>query len=126
MDASYPFRQIAATQAEAGRPLNYYLSPAENGGEPPGRWTGENLARLGFTAGQVVDRAVFVPLYEQHIDPQDPTGKTRLGNKPQQFASWGEIYEGMLAAEPAASPPRRQELKAQARAGTRHAGRSWD
>ena len=125
-DASYPFRAIAATQAEAVNPLNYYLSPAESGGEPPGRWAGENLPRLGFQAGQVVDRAVFVPLYEQHTDLRDASGKTRLGNKPQQFASWGEIYEGMLAAEPAASPARRAELKAQAKATTRHAVPFWD
>ena len=57
-------------------------------------------AAAGFPAGQVVDRAVFVPLYEQHTDPRDPSGKTRLGNEPQQFASGDDIYEQLLAAEP--------------------------
>ena len=46
-DASYPWRQIGtAAQAErAGQPGGrYYLSPAEKGGEPPGRWRGNGLA----------------------------------------------------------------------------------
>jgi hypothetical protein len=49
-DPSYPWRQIGtspeATQAgPAG--VAYYLSPAEKGGEPPGRWRGAGIAVLG-------------------------------------------------------------------------------
>src|SRR6266571_7738713 len=80
-DASYPWREIgtAGAAAAAASPLEYYLAPADKGGEPPGRWAGRGLATLGFTAGGVIDRAVFEPLYGQHADPRDPSGATRLG-----------------------------------------------
>ena len=48
-DASYPWRQIgtSAGPAQAGQTgAGYYLSPAEKGGEPPGRWHGGGLAAL--------------------------------------------------------------------------------
>src|SRR6266516_1539065 len=95
VDASYPWLVIGPASAETGlrSPLEYYLAPADKGGEPPGRWAGRGLAVLGFTAGGVIDRAVFEPLYGQHADPRDPSGATRLGRAPQQFASEEEIYQ---------------------------------
>ena len=42
-DASYPWRQIGTSEPgrpRAARGAAYYLSPAEKGGEPPGRWQG--------------------------------------------------------------------------------------
>jgi hypothetical protein len=83
-DAAYPWRQIGTGPLPAASsPLEYYLAPADKGGEPAGRWAGRGLQVLGFTAGQVIDRGVFEPLYGQHLDPRDPrrwsTCRTRRG-----------------------------------------------
>ena len=91
-DASYPWREIGTGQhVQPAGGLDYYLAPADKGGEPAGRWAGRGLPALGFTAGQVIDRAVFEPLYGQHLDPRDPTGQTRLGraaSAPPVQAAW--------------------------------------
>ena len=121
-DASYPWRQIGTTAqpGQAAKPrTDYYLSPAEKGGEPPGQWRGAGLADLGFRNGQVIDRAVFERLYGHFLDPRDPAGETRLGRKPQQFRSAAEIYAVLLALEPDATAERRAELLAEARAQVR-------
>jgi hypothetical protein len=121
-DASYPWRQIgtAATPDQAARPrTDYYLSPAEKGGEPPGQWRGTGLADLGLRDGQVIDRAVFERLYGQFLDPRDPAGQARLGRMPQQFRSGSEIYAVLAALEPEATAERRAELLAEARAQVR-------
>jgi hypothetical protein len=70
----------------------YYLSPAEKGGEPPGRWHGAGLTELGFHDGHIIDRKVFEALYGHFTDPLDPTGQTRLGPSPQRFRSAEEIH----------------------------------
>jgi hypothetical protein len=127
-DASYPWRQIGtgATGQEQKPPLDYYLAPAQGGGEPPGRWIGRGLATLGFTPGQVIDRGAFEKLFGEHLDPRDPSGQTRLGRAAQQFASEDDIYAALVAAEPHASDARRAELRVQARAQARHAVPFWD
>jgi hypothetical protein len=125
-DPSYPWRQIRVAHAAAVSPLDYYLAPADKGGEPPGRWTGRGLTVLGFAAGQVIDRAVFEPLFGRHSDPRDPSGKTRLGRAPQRFAPEADIYGELAAAEPHASEGRRAELRTLARAQARHAVPFWD
>jgi hypothetical protein len=82
-DASYPWKQIGVAECGQDRAgsagAGYYLSPAERGGEPPGVWTGKGVAELGLRPGGIVDRAVFEPLFGQHLDPRDPTGQARLG-----------------------------------------------
>jgi len=125
-DASYPWREIGTGDAAATSPLDYYLVPADKGGEPPGRWAGRGLDVLGFTAGAVIDRKVFEPLFGQHTDPRDPSGRTRLGRAPQQFSSEEDIYRELVAAEPHATEARRAELRTLARAQTRHAVPFWD
>ena len=118
-DASYPWRQIG-TAAEPGKsPADYYLSPAEKGGEPPGIWHGGGLAELGLQDGQVIDRAMFEQLYGQFIDPRDPTGESRLGRMPQRFRPAEEIFAALVALEPEATPERRAELMTEARAQVR-------
>jgi hypothetical protein len=121
-DASYPWRQIG-TAAEPGQPArqptDYYLSPAEKGGEPPGQWRGGGLAESGFRDGQVIDRAVFEGLYGQFLDPRDPAGQARLGRKPQQFRPAEEIYATLVALEPEATAERRAELLTEARSQVR-------
>jgi hypothetical protein len=125
-DASYPWREIGTGDAAAKSPLEYYLAPADKGGEPPGRWAGRGLAMLGFADGAVIDRTVFEPLFGQHADPRDPSGGTRLGRAPQRFAAEDDIYHELVAAEPQASEARRAELRTVARAQTRHAVPFWD
>ena len=131
-DASYPWRQIGTASGErgadtAGRGIGqYYLSPAEKGGEPPGVWTGKGGAELGLIPGTIVDRAVFEPLYGQHLDPRDPIGLTRLGRAPGQFQSAEAIYEAMLLAEPQATAERRAELMIEAKSKVRTPDLYWD
>ena len=127
-DPSYPWKQIGTgTGVAAALGLEYYLAPAEKGGEPPGRWHGRGAAMLGFTEDQIIERAVFEKLYgERHLDPRDPTDNTRLGRKPQQFASADDIFARLAAAEPQASAARLAELRSLARAQTRRAVPYWD
>jgi len=121
-DASYPWRQIGTTptpEQSTKYPSDYYLSPSEKGGEPPGCWRGDGLADLGFRDGHTIDRTAFEQLYNHFIDPRDPTGETRLGRKPQQFRSAEEIYATLVALEPEATPERRAELMIEAKAQVR-------
>ena len=125
-DASYPWRQIGTSAQPAegmAQPAErtpepgvaYYLSSAEKGGEPPGRWRGAGLAELGFHDGQVIDRGVFERLYGKFLDPRDPDGETRLGRSPQRFRSAEEIYAGLIALEQSATAERRSELMVEAK-----------
>jgi hypothetical protein len=126
-DASYPWRQIGTgARPEAASGLDYYLSPADKGGEPVGRWAGRGLATLNLIAGQVIDRSVFEPLYGEHLDPRDPAGKTRLGRAAQRFTPEQAIFQDLAAAEPHASPARLAELRTLAKAQIRHAVPFWD
>ena len=121
-DASYPWRQIgtSAEPARASQPGGgYYLSPAEKGGEPPGRWQGDGVADLGFGEGQVIDREVFERLYGKFLDPRDPSGQSRLGRAPQQFRSAEEIYAVLAALEPEATAERRAQLMIEAKSQVR-------
>ncbi len=121
-DASYPWRQIgtSAESAQAGLAgAGYYLSPAEKGGEPPGRWHGGGVAELGFGEGQVIERDVFERLYGKFIDPRDPSGQARLGRAPQQFRSADQIYAVLAALEPEATAERRAQLMIEAKSQVR-------
>jgi len=127
-DPSYPGRQVGTAGAGTAPPgLDYYLAPADKGGEPPGVWGGRGLARLGLRPGTVIERGVFERLYgENHLDPRDPTGSTRLGRRPQRFTSAEDIFASLAAAEPHASPARLAELRSLARTKTRRAVPYWD
>jgi len=107
---------------------NYYLSATIEHGEPPGIWWGEGARALGLEPGSEIDGRVFEPLYEHFLDPRDPDfhnpdvpieDKARLGRRKSRFASWQEIYERKLLAEPEASAERREELKWQAKGESR-------
>jgi conjugative relaxase-like TrwC/TraI family protein len=128
-DASYPWRQIgtaAGKTRSAAAGTGYYLSPAEKGGEPPGTWTGRGVAELGLEPGGIVDRAVFEPLYGQHLDPRDPSSETRLGRAPSKFRTAEAIYESLLAAEPEATAERRAQLLIEASSLARIPDLYWD
>jgi TrwC relaxase/AAA domain len=130
-DASYPWRQIGAAEPgrstkSTGRGVGYYLSPAEKGGEPPGIWTGKDVAELGLSPGGVVERQVFERLYGQHLDPRDPSGEAQLGRAPGRYRSAEDIYQGLLAAEPEATAERRTQLMIEAKAQVRTPDLYWD
>ncbi len=134
-DAAYPWKQIGAGNGgtSQGKPaaaprsgLGYYLSPAERGGEPPGTWTGKDVAELGLEPGGIVDREEFEPLYGRHADPRDPAGETTLGRAPGRYKTAEEIYASLLAAEPYATAERREQLTAQAKAQVRTPDLYWD
>ena len=134
-DAAYPWKQIGTENGSTNKPesgassragLGYYLSPAERGGEPPGIWTGLNVAELGFEPGGIVHRKVFEPLYGQHADPRDPTGETTLGRAPGRYKTAEEIYTRLLASEPHATAERREQIMVEAKAQVRTADLYWD
>jgi hypothetical protein len=121
-DASYPWRQIGTSDRspEPGRVgTNYYLAPADKGGEPQGRWQGGGVADLGFREGQVIEREVFERLYGKFLDPRDPTSETRLGRAPQRFRGGEEIFQALLALEPEATAERRAQLMVEAKSQVR-------
>jgi hypothetical protein len=131
-DASYPWRQIGVESEPRKHErtnrtgVGYYLSPAERGGEPPGIWTGKDVAELGLVPGAIVDREVFEPLYGHHLDPRDPTGETRLGRTPGNYKPAEAIYEKLLALEPHATAERRDQLMIEAKSQVRAPDLYWD
>jgi len=116
-DLEYMWRQAArAAQKDAA---GYYISAAEGGGEPPGRWWGPGARALGFEPGQVVERERYDLLFGERKAPDG----TRLGRPPPAGRKAAELYARLLAAEPHATPERQRELRteAAARAARQHA-----
>jgi len=116
-DLEYMWRQAArAAQKDAA---GYYISAAEGGGEPPGRWWGPGARALGFEPGQVVEREPYDLLFGERKAPDG----TRLGRPPPAGRKAAELYARLLAAEPHATPERQRELRteAAARAARQHA-----
>ena len=124
-DPAYPWKQIGTAEPGNGKSgeqgTAYYLSPAEKGGEPPGRWTGRAVAELGFRPDSIVERAPFERLYGQFLDPRDPSGQTYLGRPPRRYQDADAIYQAMTAAEPAATAERRAVLQIEAKTQARAA-----
>jgi conjugative relaxase-like TrwC/TraI family protein len=91
-------------------PAAYYIDASEKGGEPPGRWWGPAAEALGFVPGQTIEREPYDLLFGQRKAPDGtPLGRPPGGNKKA-----AEIYAGLLAAEPQATPGRRRKLRARA------------
>ncbi len=106
------------TRAVATGRENYYLSAVAEHGEPPGSWTGAGCPELGLAIGSQVDNQVMERLYGAFLDPRDPAGKATLGRAPSGFDSHNDKIAariaGLLAAEPEATPERRDQLIMQA------------
>src|SRR6266571_2918023 len=106
------------TRAVATGRENYYLSAVAEHGEPPGLWTGRGCPELGLAVGSEVDNAVMERLYGAFADPRDPEGKATLGRAPSGFAGNNDkvaaLIAGRLAAEPEATPERRDQVIMQA------------
>jgi len=106
------------TRAVATGRENYYLSAVAEHGEPPGIWTGLGCPELGLPVGSRVDNKVMERLYGAFIDPRDPTCKATLGRAPSGFVGNDDkvaaLVAGLLAAEPEATPERRDQVIMQA------------
>ena len=85
----------------------YFLSATEHG-EAPGRWLGDGLDAVGMTAGTMATeddiRSIFGEL-------QHPETGEQLGRAPYNFKSYGERLAAALAAEPDATPERREQIE---------------
>src|SRR6266568_3719790 len=106
------------TRAVATGRENYYLSAVAEHGEPPGIWTGRGCPELGLRAGSEVDNAVMERLYGAFADPRDPDEKATLGRAPSGYAGNNDkvaaLIAARLAAEPEATPERRDQIIMQA------------
>lgn len=102
------------TRAVATGRENYYLSAVAEHGEPPGIWTGSGSSELGLPIGSEVDNKVMERLYGAFIDPRDPEHKTTLGRAPSGFTGNNDKISALiaqqLAAEPDATPERRDQI----------------
>src|ERR1043165_4072350 len=76
----------------------YYLNAAQQG-EPPGRWFGRGAEALGFTDGQLGERAPSVGAYQQ----ADRVRGEKRGRAPNGGKRFSQIFAAKLAAEPHAT-----------------------
>jgi conjugative relaxase-like TrwC/TraI family protein len=106
------------TKAVATGRENYYLSAVTEHGEPPGIWTGRGGPELGLPVGSEVDNKVMERLYGAFTDPRDSAHQATLGRAPSGYAGQhdklADRIAGLLAAEPDATPERRDQIITQA------------
>jgi hypothetical protein len=97
---------------------NYYLSAVAGHGEPPGVWTGDGCPDLGLARGSRVENMVMERLHGAFLDPRDPAGTATLGRAPSAYAGSSDAVSAriarQLAAEPEATPERRDQVIAEA------------
>jgi hypothetical protein len=116
-DLDYAWRAVGETYRGAG----YYLAAAE-AGEPPGTWWGPGAERLGFAAGQQVQREPYDLLFGQR---KSPDGQ-KLGRALSNAGKAAEIYQGLLAAEPGADDHRKAALRIEAQRQARQSPLYFD
>src|SRR5947199_5971241 len=116
-DLDYAWRAVG----EAYRGAGYYLAAAE-AGEPPGTWWGLGSERLGFAAGQVIEREPYNLLFGER---RGPDGR-RLGRAPANAGKAVEIYKGLVAAEPGADDHRKAALRIEAQRRARQSPLYFD
>src|SRR5215471_14576131 len=96
-DLDYAWRAVGETYWGAG----YYLAATE-AGEPPGTWWGPSAERLGFGAGQQVERERYKPAVRGA--KRSGWAEARAGSGERREG--GEISQGLVAAEPGADDHR--------------------
>ncbi len=102
-----------------------YYTDAVTAGEPPGRWYGAGAADLGLSGE--VDAELMAAVYAHALDPRDRAAHDRstwgqaatLGSTRQSYRSADDIYEGLVAAHPEASPEEREAFRVQAEGSAR-------
>src|SRR5258708_23561311 len=116
---------------KAGGRTGYYMTPASDGHEPPGTWTGQGAADLGLRG--LVDPAVMKALYERGIAPDGRRiGRSRAvytGNAGRQD-ELAERIDAAIDAEIAARGPfmtaeRRDTIERGGRAKVRNSVLAW-
>ena len=115
--SGYDLGYIWTNQPDPGQIAGGYYLNAALSGEPPGRWWGPGARALGFTDGQLVDRAPYELVYRQ----QDPRTGQKLGRAPGRYATFDDHLARLTAAEPHATAERLLELERQAAQATRQA-----
>jgi TrwC relaxase len=113
-DLGYVWKNQAHKEEAEQTVGGYYINAAQ-AGEPPGRWWGPGAAAMGFTAGQVVERAPYESVYQQ-LDPR--TGE-RLGRARGNYATYADHLARLMAAEPHATAERLIELERETAKATR-------
>jgi AAA domain/TrwC relaxase len=116
-DLDYAWRAVGEAYRDAG----YYLAAAE-AGEPPGTWWGPGAERLGFAAGQQVEREPYNLLFGQRKGPEGE----KLGRAPANAGKAVEIYKSLVAAEPGADDHRRAALRIEAQRQARQSPLYFD
>src|SRR5260221_1782776 len=117
---------------KAGGRTDYYLTPASDGHEPPGTWTGQGAADMGLRG--LVDPAVMKALYEQGIAPDGRRiGRSRavyIGNTGRQDELQERINAAIEAEIQAKGPfmtaERRDTIERGERAKVRNSVPAWD
>src|SRR6266516_5052855 len=123
-DPDYYFRQMGGKDAQAGgRGPDYYLSAAEQGGEPEGHWVGEGLAELGIHGGDMADRDTFVSVYGEFTDPR--TGD-HLGAPPRDPTGVQRRFADKKAGRTGLTRDEERQLWAEARAEASAPVMYWD
>src|SRR5579864_4163506 len=121
----YDLAYIWRTQGEAaaaGRTTGGYYINAAQAGEPPGRWWGPGAQALGFTPGQVVERAPYDAVYRQ----TDPRTGARLGRPRGRYPTFADHLSRLQAAEPHATAERLIELEREAARAARQPAAYYD
>lgn len=111
-------------QVAAGR--ESYYTGAVAAGEPAGIWNGRGTEALGLSGE--VGAQDMTALYEHRLDPRDDRFREpaewgqapTLGGPLRKYVTAEEAYERALAAEPDASPERREALRLNAERTARH------
>ena len=107
-DLEYIWKQVDCGPAKDA--ASYYIQASEHGGEPPGRWWGPGARALGLEHGQTVEREPYELLFGQRKAPDG----TALSRPPDGGRKIGDVYAGLLAAEPHAAAERKRELRIEA------------
>lgn len=96
--------QEPAVQADAA---GYFLSATEHG-EAPGRWLGGGLDAVGMQAGTMATEDDIRSIFGELKHPE--TGDN-LGRAPYSYKGYTERLDAALAAEPDATPERREQIE---------------
>ncbi|GAA3861866.1 MobF family relaxase [Streptomyces sedi] len=116
----YLMRTVASGDVPLGRQeaAAYWSS----GGDTPGVWLGRQATDLGLTGRVAEDAANAV-----FKDGVDPATGAALGRLWPRYPTAEEHFAALLAAEPAASAARREQLREQAeKVGNRTARSGWE
>lgn len=120
LKVSFPAGTSTYYTSTAGRPASAYYTDEATLCEPPGVWWGPGAASLGLSG--VVDADLAEAIFDRLLDPRDELVADRamweqaatLGRAAGRYRAAEHIEAQMLAAEPDASPERREVIRVEA------------